>query len=220
MVHFWTVGNLPVAPWWDSRTLECAWTDAISQSLPIFIFEITPKHWEAASCSGADWLCFESDDCSKHFFDVFFRSSVSTLMCFSVFSRTHTEMINTRHPERPFVIKYRKPVVLVTSEWEGKNFSKLIHAGLFISGLFLQKNSSVASGFQVTTCAFTMLSIHVRHLYAAALIHSLLMPSSVHEENKQHNMAEWMQYLLSAKIFRMCFSHCDINNNNNDTYSA
>lgn len=91
MVHFWTVGNLQIDPRWDSRTLECAWTDALSHSLPIFISEITHKHWEAASCS-------ESDDSPKHFFKGFLWS----LICFSVFSRTHrwlNVLINTGHPE-------------------------------------------------------------------------------------------------------------------------
>lgn len=87
--------------------------------------------------------------------------------------------------------------------------------------------------FRLSGHNFATHSIHIRHLYAAAWIDALLMSSSVQylcEQNKKHNInivfTEGIQYLLSAKIFRMCFSHCDIDrhvrydNNNNGTHST
>lgn len=69
--------------------------------------------------------------------------------------------INTRHPERPFVIKRRRPVVLVTSDSERKTFSKLICADL----LFFQFISA-----EIFICSFRLsghnsLFCHAQHSY-------------------------------------------------------
>lgn len=118
------------------------------------------------------------------------------LECVLVFSAEHTHrwlnvLINTRHPERPFVIKFRRPVVLVTSESERKSFSKLIGADLFISGLFLQKNSPVASGCQVTTHSFATHSIHIRHLLLLWLMPSWCLHRACISVSKIRN-TKWL----------------------------